>query len=395
LKEITQADIKGKRVLVRVGFDVPIEDGRITDDSRIQASIPTIKYLEENGASEIFLVTHRGRPQGKETEEFRLQPVAEKLAQILGSKITKENIENSKVDFSWEAYRFEPNIIMFENIRFDPGEENDSDDLAKKLANLADLYVNDAFSVSHRHNASVSAITKFLPSYAGLSLIKEISELDKLVKKPAQPFGVIIGGAKTEDKLPAVKNLSTLADFFLLGGVVANTFLAARRHKLGKSLYDRGQVKDAQKIWTQIMDDPARDIFLPRDFVVSKSIKNAADMKIISIKDVGQIKDSEYAIVDIGPKTIELYKSKINDAKTIFWNGNLGVTEISEFAEGSEEIARAIAEVDSYSVIGGGDTAGFVYQQKLDKKIDFISTGGGATLEYLAGKMLPGLNVLN
>jgi phosphoglycerate kinase len=394
LKEITQADIKGKKVLVRVGFDVPIQDNQITDDSRIRASIPTIKYLQENDAGQIILVTHLGRPEGKETEEFRLSPIAEKLADLLKSKLSKENIEDSYADFSWEAYRLGPKILMLENIRFDPGEENDSEELGKKLASLADLYVNDAFSVSHRANASVSAVAKFLPSFAGLSLVEEVNQLTKLMRNPDHTFGIIIGGAKTEDKLPAIKNLSTLADFFLLGGVVANTFLAGRGHNIGRSLFGVKEAADAQKIWTQIMDDPNRDIFLPRDFIVSQSVKQSVSQQVIELKDIEKIKDSKYYITDIGPKTVELYQSKIVGAKTIFWNGNLGISEVKEFAKGSEEIAKAIADSDCYSVIGGGDTSGFIYQQKLDKKIDFISTGGGATLEYLAGKELPGIKAL-
>lgn len=396
MKSIKEADVKGKRILVRVGFDVPIEDDKVIDDSRIKASMSTIKYLQKAGAANIFLMSHLGRPEGKEVDDLRLGPIAERLAELLKTKdYKKENLKEVGFgDFSWDIYHLDPNISLLENIRFDPGEEANSDELAKKLSSLADIYVNDALSNSHREHASMVGITKCLSSYVGLSLEKEVIELDKILKDPAHPLGIIIGGAKTEDKLPAVKNLSTLADFFLLGGVVANTFLAAREHDIGRSKIDGDLIDDAKKIWTQLMDDPARDIFLPRDFVISNSSKEPKDVEIISIKDMQRLKDSDYKIVDIGPKTIKLYGKKIADAGTIFWNGNLGITEVKKFSKGSEEIARAIAESSAYSVIGGGDTAGFIHQKKLADKFNFISTGGGATLEYLAGKPLLGLKAL-
>lgn len=411
MKSIKQADVKGKRVLVRVGFDVPIENGKVIDDTRIKAALPTIEYLQKSGAANIFLLSHLGRPDGKEVDDLRLEPIAERLAELLKIKdYKKEDLKGAGFsDFKWDIYHLDPNILLLENIRFDSGEEENSEGLAKRLASIADsprglsrrskadeagIYVNDALSVSHREHCSVSAITKYLPSYAGLSLEKEISELDKITKNPARPLGIIIGGAKTEDKLPAVKNLSTLADFFLLGGVVANTFLAARGHDIGKSKVDDDLIDDAKKIWTQIMDDPNRDIFLPRDFVISKLRKKPKDVEIISIKDIEKLKDSHYKIVDIGPKTIKLYSKKIAEAGTIFWNGNLGVTEVKDFSRGSEGIAKTIAENDTYSVIGGGDTGGFVNRLGLGQKFDFISTGGGATLEYLAGKELPGIKTL-
>ena len=396
MKSIKEADVKGKRILVRVGFDVPIEDGEISDDSRIRASLPTIEYLKKSGAANIFLVTHLGRPEGEEVDEFRLEEVAERLAELLKTKdYKKEDLKEAGFsDFSWDIYYLEPNINLLENIRFDPGEEENSDELAKRLSSIADIYVNDALSVSHREHASVSAIAKYLPSYAGLSLKKEISELNKILKNPARPLGIIIGGAKTEDKLPAVKNLSTLADFFLLGGVVANTFLAARGHDVGKSKIDDELIPDAKKIWTQIMDDPDRDIFLPRDFVISKLRKKTKDVEVIGIKDIEKLKDSDFKIVDIGPKTVKLYNKKIADAETIFWNGNLGITEVKKFSRGSKDVARAIAENSCYSVIGGGDTAGFINKLDLGDRFDFISTGGGAILDYLAGKPLPGIEAL-
>ncbi len=396
MKSIKEADVKGKRVLVRVGFDVPIENGKVVDDTRIRAAIPTIEYLQKCRCSNIFLVTHAGRPNGKEVDDLKLEPIAERLAELLKVRdYSKEDLKETALgDFKWDIYHLEPNIVLLENIRFDPGEEKQSEELAKKLASLADIYVNDALSNSHRDHTSMVAITNHLPTYAGIGLFQEISELDKILKDPERPLGIIIGGAKTEDKLPAVKNLSTLADFFMLGGVVANTFLAARGHDIGKSKIDDDLIDDAKKIGTQIMDDPDRDIFLPRDFVISESGKESKNSEVISMKDIEKLKDSEYKIVDIGPKTIKLYSKKVKDAGTIFWNGNLGVTEVKEFSKGSEGVAKALAESSAYSVIGGGDTAGFINEKKLTDKFNFISTGGGATLDYLAGKPLPGLKAL-
>jgi len=397
MRSIKEAVIKGKKVIVRVDFNVAVEAGEVVEELRIKESLPTIEYLKKHGAEAIILISHLGRPEGKVDEELRLGPVAKTLANLL--KISHIEMEKAKdiglSDLDMAIYHLEPNIILLENIRFYPEEERGDRKFAKKLASLGDIFINDAFSVSHRDHASVSGIAKYLPSYAGFLLEKEVAELSKLLERPTKPFLLILGGAKPLDKIPVIKNLIGRCEWFEIGGAVTNSFLKVKGiPDLGASLVEEDSLAEANEIWQMIMDEPNKDIFLPRDFVISKSFKKAVGVKTISMDQILELKDSKYAIVDIGPKTLKIFGEKIKEAKTIFWNGNMGVSEVEEFSKGTYGLAKLVAGSTAYKVIGGGDTTGFVSSKGLTDKFSFVSTGGGATLEFLAGKRLPGIEAL-
>ncbi|MEI8143020.1 MAG: phosphoglycerate kinase [Candidatus Berkelbacteria bacterium] len=379
MKTIEQAEIAGKNIFLRVDFNVPMNsvnstqktENSIADDNRIDAALPTINYLLENGASKITIGSHlgkpaqiasqneAGRPTRKNNSEFSLWPVANRLAEKL-------NIDKK---FDGPAERFELNerVMLLENLRFNSGEEKDDEEYAKELAAGQDIYINDAFAVSHRANASVHAITKFLPGYAGLLIQKEISELTKVMTEPKLPFILIIGGVKIEDKAGVIEFLAPKVDKILLGGGVANTFLKASGLNIGDSVYDETMVERCK----EILKKYGEKIVLPTDFVRNNG-----------------------KILDIGAETQKKYVDIISGVKTVFWNGNLGYTEDNEYANGSRVVAEALSNINAETVIAGGDTVGFVKSQGLDKNITFISTGGGAALEFLAGKELPGIEVL-
>jgi len=398
MNNISNAEITNKKVLLRVDFNVPLnEDGSIEDDKRIRESLPTIEYLLKNGAHKITIAAHLSEPHGKNHAKFSLMPVANHLAKILSLNATfnkPQDIYRLSDPPAGEAGR----IVLLENIRFNLGEEENSPEFAKKLAQDQDIFVNDAFGTCHRAHASTSGIAKILPSYAGLLVLKEVENLNKLLVSKEQPFTIVFGGAKIADKLPFLKTLSHRAHNFLIGGAVANTFLAARRHYLGKSLVDKDDYRESNIIWQNITDEPNRNIYLPIDLVISKSIKEPQDMKIVKTSDaLSPDYLKEYSTVDIGPKTIEQYRKIITKSHRIFWNGNMGVSEVKEFGEGTKKIAEAIISSSAnHIVIGGGDTVAAV-EQITDNSITdnlFLSTGGGATLEFLAGKELPGLKAL-
>ena len=386
MQTIQDADLKDKKVLIRVGFDVPIEKGKVVSDVRIKAVLPTLDLIIKKGAKEIILISHLGRPKNHEVK-FSLYPVANKLAEILKSE--------TKFNGSQEEYQINSKIKLLENLRFNKGEEKNSPEFSKNLASFADIYVDDAFSVIHRDHASITGVAKLLPSYGGLQVQKEVENLTKLETAKEKSFTVILGGAKIADKLPIIKNLTSRAQNFLIGGAIASTFLAARRHYLGKSLVEDEAYRAANIIWQQIMDEPDRNIYLPVDLVISRSFEKSVDQKVISVSAL--LKPNaieEYAVVDIGPKTREKYAKVIAQSKTIFWNGNMGVSEVEEFSKGTEAIADAVASSSAFSVVGGGDTVGFLENAGLIDKVSFASTGGGATLEFISGKELPGLKVL-
>lgn len=343
MKTIKDYNFQGKRVLLRVDFNVPIEGGKVVDGTRIEASLPTIEYLLGHGVAKIIIATHLGRPDGKVVEELRLKPVAEWLAEKLGFEIKQED----------DVYTIGPKIEMLENIRFDPREEKNEPSLAKELSQLAGVFVNDAFSCSHRAHVSVVGITKYLPSFAGPLLIREVENLTLAMHNPAAPVVVLIGGKKVEDKLPVIENLKTkiLGAKFLIGGMVANELL------------------------TQKYYDP--QVVLPPDGLPE-----------------GAIEGDPREIRDLGPKTIIQFKKIIASAKTIIWAGPMGKFEDKQYAQGTKEIAQAIVQSDAKTYIGGGDTIAAVNQFKIAEKISFISTGGSAFLEFLAGRKLPGIEAL-
>lgn len=362
--------IKGKNVLVRIDADVPIENGVVVDDQRIQASIPTIEYLLQRGAK-VTIIGHIGRPEGKEVPELKMRPVEDKLIELLASHS------------NWQ---------ILENLRFDDGEEKNDSGFAEQLATGQDVFVQDAFATCHRKHASTAGVAKLLPSFAGFAVQKEIDGLNKILESPESGFTIIIGGKKIEDKLPVIANLFEKAENFLIGGAIANTFLTARGVKLGKSLIENKVLEQAKEILKKFEEYPAKKLLLPIDLLFSKSIERPLEERYENIEDLNNIDD--FYAVDIGAETTANFLVTIKNSQTIFWNGNMGVTEVEEFRTGTWKIAEAIGNSLARKYAGGGDTATFIHQIGLENNFDFISNAGGATLDYLAGKKLPGLEVL-
>lgn len=389
-KILTDFDVKGKRVLVRVDFNVPQDAaGSITDDNRMRAALPTIQYLLKHHAA-VILMSHLGRPKGKVNPKFSLAPVAKHLEELLGQPVAfaKDCIgpEAEKAAAKLEAGQ----VLLLENLRFHPEEEQDDLDFAEKLASLADLYVNDGFGVSHRAHASVEGVTHFLPSAAGFLLEKEIRFLGGAVSNPKHPFAAIIGGAKVSDKIGVITNLLTKVDKLLIGGGMANTFLAAKGIAMGKSLVEADKLDEARKI---MADAAARkvELLLPTDLVMAAEFKADAGHEVEPLDRPNQ----DCMALDIGPATCRAYADALKDCKMVVWNGPMGVFEMDAFCKGTEKVAEAVAASDAVSIVGGGDSVAAIKKIGLEDKISHISTGGGASLEYLEGKMLPGVAALD
>jgi len=384
-------DPTGKRVLMRVDFNVPIEDGKVKDDSRIRAALPTIKYLLDHGAS-VILMSHLGRPKGKVVESMRLRPVAQWLSGLLKMPvpITGDPLGVGTRD---AVARLKPGqVLMLENLRFHPQEEANDDEYAKTLASYGDVYVNDAFGTAHRAHASTVGVTKYLPAYAGLLMEAEIEALSKLLESVEHPFAAIIGGAKVSGKLGVLNHLMELCDSFLIGGGMANTFLVAQGYGVGKSLLERELVDEAKGILQQASDKGV-EFLLPTDVVVAKEVTRGAEHKIVNVNKI----PNSWSVVDIGPQTTEVFKSALESARTIFWNGPLGVFEVPTFGDGTRAIARELARLAENGVtvvVGGGDSVAAVEELGLTSKMTHISTGGGASLEFMEGIELPGIAVL-
>lgn len=372
MKKIQEVQVKDKNVLVRIDADVLDDSGVIKDDARIQASIPTIKYLLENGAK-VTIIGHIGRPKGQEIPELKMRPVEDKLIELLG---THNN---------WQ---------ILENLRFDKGEEESDPEFAKMLATSQDIFVQDAFATCHRAHASTDAIAKILPSYAGMSVQNEIENLDKILNSPKDGFTIIIGGAKAKDKLPVIKNLFQKAENFLIGGVVADTFLACQNYDLGKSLIEKEAFEPAREILEMFSNDSTKKLILPSDLIFSKSIELPVEPLLLKMTDLKSSAHHDWMAVDIGEETVNNFRKIIYESKTIFWNGNLGVTEVPDFSHATKAIAETVVDTQAQKYAGGGDTGRFVKGLGLGSRFDYISNAGGATLEYLAGKKLPGLEVL-
>jgi len=374
MKSVRDAELKDKKVFLRVDFNVPMEGTKILDNNRIVHVIPTIKFLMEKQAK-IIIGTHVGRPEGKFSPDFSTIPLAQELARLLKCNVEATDHVISPVIAEKINKMERGSILMLGNLRFHSEEEANSESFAKELAQYADLYVNDAFAVSHRANASVEAITNFLPSYSGLLMESEITSLQFLIENPEHPFVLIIGGAKVTDKAGLLLKLAEKADSVLIGGAVANTFLKAQGIEMGKSLVDDEMIEKCKEILEKFKDK----IHLPIDFVKEDS-------------PAGEV--NGFRNLDIGPKTIENYLRIIADAKCIFWNGNMGYTEDDKYREGTLSIAKAMAENLNTKVIAGGDTVGFVDKYNLIDKFSFVSTGGGAAMQFLAGEPLPGITAL-
>lgn len=387
MPSIADLDVAGKRVLVRVDFNVPLTDtGEITDDTRIRAALPTITTLRDRGAR-VVLVSHLGRPKGKRDDRFSLAPVAKHLSRLLGRDVATSSAVVGPEAEAAVAALSPGDVLLLENVRFEPGEEKNDPELSRKLASLADIYVNDAFGAAHRAHASTAGVADHLPAYAGFLLQREVDELSGLLKNPARPFVTILGGAKISDKLAVVGNLLGLVDTLLIGGGMANTFLLANGVEIGASLAERDLVNEARDILERARANGV-EIILPADAIVAPSID--AEGRPVPITEV----PANESIFDIGPETVATFSKAIDGAATIFWNGPMGVFERPAFANGTREVARAVAKSAAKSVIGGGDSVAAVEQSGLADQIDHISTGGGASLELLEGAELPGVAAL-
>jgi phosphoglycerate kinase len=388
---IRDIDPAGKRVLVRVDFNVPIEDGKVKDDTRIRAALPTIRYLLSRNAS-VVLMSHLGRPKGKVVESARLRPVAERLSSLLGRPVpvTGDALGIGTRD---AVARLKPGqLLLLENLRFHAEEEANDPEYAATLASYGDVYVNDAFGSAHRAHASTAGVVEHVPAYAGLLMEAEINALSKLLEAPAKPFAAVIGGAKVSGKLGVLENLMKKVDALLIGGGMANTFLVAQGHTVGKSLLERELVEDAQRI-LQLAEERGIEIVLPTDVVVAKEVTRGAEHKVVPVHKV----PNSWSIVDIGPASTEAFSQALEPMQTVLWNGPLGVFEVPTFGDGTRAIARLLAgrtDQGATVIVGGGDSVAALEELKLTDKMTHVSTGGGATLEFLEGRDLPGVAVL-
>ncbi|OGL39423.1 MAG: phosphoglycerate kinase [Candidatus Schekmanbacteria bacterium RIFCSPHIGHO2_02_FULL_38_11] len=386
---IRDFDLKGERVFIRVDFNVPIKEGVITDDTRIREALPTINYAIEKGAR-IILASHLGRPKGKVDEKYSLKPVAKHLGKLLGKEVKMAGNCIGPEVFSLVQGLKDGEVLLLENLRFHKEEETNDEGFSKQLASLAELYVNDAFGAAHRAHASVAGITKFVPrAVSGFLLEKEIECLGKILLKPEKPFVAILGGAKVSDKIGVIENLMGKVDTFIIGGGMAYTFLKTEGYKIGKSLLEEDKISLANGIREKAEQKNIK-LLLPIDNVVAREIKEDAQSETTSGKDI----PDDYIGVDIGPKTIAAFREALKGVKTVLWNGPLGVFEIKKFSEGTFAIARAIAESGALSIVGGGDSVAAIKSLGLEKKFSHLSTGGGASLEFLEGKKLPGIECL-
>lgn len=390
-RSIRDLDVQNKRVLLRVDYNVPMsKDGAITDDKRILETLPTIRYLLDKNAT-IILVTHMGRPDGKIVESLRLDKIAQRLSALLGKPVNKLNSVVSPDVTKVVANAKPGDIIMLENVRFLKEEKNGSEELAKKLAALADVYVDDAFATAHRPDTSVAGVPQFLPSAAGFLLEKEINILETVTTSAKKPFIAILGGAKVSDKIGLIKNLLTKTDAILIGGGMAFTFLKAMGYAIGFSLVEEDYLKVADEIIEAAKTRGTR-LLLPVDVIITNEIKTGSSHRIVDIEEI----PADQIGVDIGPKTIEVFEAEIAKANTIIWNGPMGVIEIAEFAEGTKSLARVIAaRSGALTVAGGGETASVIDALNLQNDFKHVSTGGGAFLEYLEGKQLPGIEAID
>ena len=389
-KTVRDLDVAGKKVLVRVDFNVPLNDkGEITDDTRITASLPTIQYLLEQKAA-VILMAHLGRPKGQVKPELSLAPVAKHLGKLLGKKILfAPDCVGEAAQAA--ASKLKPgHILLLENLRFHKEEEKNYMEFAEKLASLADLYVNDGFGVSHRAHASVEGVTHFLPAAAGFLLEKEIQYVGQAVTNPLHPFVAIIGGAKVSDKIGVISNLLDKVDTLLIGGGMANTFLAAQGYKMGKSLVEEDKLDLAKELLAKAKKNKV-NMLLPTDLVMAAAFAPDAEHVTEKVKNLNQA----YMALDIGAETSKAYAEALADAKMIVWNGPMGVFEMDAFCKGTEAVAKAVAKSRATSIVGGGDSVAAIEKLGLAKRITHISTGGGASLEYLEGKVLPGVAALD
>ena len=389
-KVLKDVNFKGKKVLVRVDFNVPLEEGEVTDNNRIEAALPTIEYLIGENAK-VLLMSHLGRPGGEVDDSLRLDPVAAELADLLGQEITKvDDCIGTEVAEAVEGMQ-DGDVVLLENTRFYPGEKKNDPDFAKKLAAPADVFVLDAFGAAHRAHASTVGVGDYLPSAAGFLMQRELNALGEVMENPEHPFLAIMGGAKVSDKLGVIRNLYKKVDYLIVGGGIANTFIAAKGYEIGDSLAETGKLDLARELMKEAGENDV-ELVLPVDVVVADRFAADADSKTVpidSIPEGWQVLDAD------GPRSIKYYREIVKKMKTIIWNGPMGVFEFDKFAVGTNEMAKALAESDAKTVIGGGDSAAAIKKAGYSEQMDHISTGGGASLMFFEGKPLPAVEALD
>lgn len=384
MRSVAQADVRGKRVLVRVDFNVPLQDGHVGDDTRIRAALPTIRDLLDRGAA-VVLATHLGRPKGKPDPRYSVAPVADRLAELLGRPVATAKTVAGPDALQAAANLHPGDILLLENTRFSPGEEANDPELAQAMARLADLYVNDAFGAAHRAHASTVGVASYIPAFAGYLLQREVSVLSQLLDDPDRPFVALLGGAKVSDKLAVLEHLLDRVDALLLGGGMANTVLFAQGHAIGTSLAEPDLLDEARQLLRKARKRQVT-LLVPSDAVIAVS-PESPEATVVSVDAI----PADQALFDIGPQTVARYCQEIARARTVFWNGPMGVFELQPFAAGTLGIARCIAEADAFTVVGGGDSLAAIEAAGIASTIDHISTGGGASLELLEGRSLPGV----
>lgn len=388
-KTVKDLDLKGKKVFCRVDFNVPMKDGEVTDDTRITAALPTIQYLTEQGAK-VILASHLGRPKGQAVDELRLDPVAKRLSDLIGKQVVKtDTVYGPEVDEAISGLT-DGDILLLENVRFEAGEEKNDPALAEAFANMADIFVNDAFGAAHRAHASTAGIAEKIPSAAGFLMEKELSVLGKALENPERPFTAIIGGAKVKDKIGVIDHLLDKVDNLIIGGGLGYTFVKALGHEIGKSLLEEDKIELAKEFMKKA-EEKGVNFVLPEDVVVADDFGEDANTKVVPISEI----PSDWEALDIGPKTREKYAQIVKDSKLIIWNGPMGVFELNVFANGTKAVAEALATTEGYTIIGGGDSAAAAEKFNLAEKMDHVSTGGGASLEFMEGKVLPGVAALS
>lgn len=386
---VRDVDVRGKRVLVRVDFNVPLSEGTVVDDTRIRAALPTLRYLVDHGAR-VIVVSHLGRPKGEPDLQYSLRPVRRVLQRLLGRNVVfVESVVGPDAEEA-VSRMVDGEILMLENVRFEPGEKANDPDFARQLASLADIYVNDAFGAAHRAHASTVGVTAYLPAYAGMLLAREVDTLTSMLADPQHPFVAILGGSKVSDKFGVIDRLLDVVDVLVVGGGMCFTFLVSKGVPVGRSIVEEEWIEPAGRMLEKARTNGV-ELILPVDFVVADTIAEDADTRIVGREEI----PAGLMGLDIGPTTIELYKDAIAQARTIFWNGPMGVFEMAPFAAGTHEVANAVARnARAVSVVGGGDSVAALRKFDLEERVTFVSTGGGASMKLLEGTDLPGISAL-
>lgn len=388
-KTLEDVQLEGKKVLCRVDLNVPMQDGEVTDDTRLRAVVPTLQYLVESGAK-IILVSHLGRPKGEVVEELRLDPVAKRLGEILHKAVQKvDEVYGENVNKTIATLQ-DGEILLLENVRFEKGEEANEDYLIDAFANMADIYVNDAFGTSHRAHASTAGVAEKLPAIAGFLMEKEIAVLSKALEEPERPFTAIIGGSKVKDKINVIDNFLDIVDHLIIGGGLACTFLKAKGYEIGNSLLEEDKLELAKQFMEKA-EAKGVQFHIQTDAVIADEFHAEANTNVVAADEI----KPGWMCLDIGPETAATYRDIVLESKLVIWNGPMGVFEMPTFSEGTKAVTQALADTEGYTIIGGGDSAAAVEQFDMADKMDHISTGGGASLEFMEGKVLPGIEALD